>query len=61
MAETIRNQREIAPTVYFNVPTSFEAVANVIKTDAVLQCRLLSCVQIFYAGAAGVGHLLCIC
>jgi feruloyl-CoA synthase len=33
MAETLRNLREIAPTVYFNVPTGFEAIANAMKSD----------------------------
>ena len=33
MGETLRNLREIAPTVYFNVPTGFEAIANAMKTD----------------------------
>ena len=31
MHETLRNLREIAPTVYFNVPTGFEAIANAMK------------------------------
>ena len=53
MAETLRNLREIAPTVYFNVPTGFEAIANAMKTDADLRRNLLSRVQMFfYAGAA---------
>jgi len=53
MAETLRNLREIAPTVYFNVPTGFEAIANAMKTDDALRKNLLSRVQMFfYAGAA---------
>ena len=53
MAETLRNLREIAPTVYFNVPTGFEAIANAMKTDDMLRRNLLSRVQMFfYAGAA---------
>jgi feruloyl-CoA synthase len=53
MAETLRNLREIAPTVYFNVPTGFEAIAQAMKTDAVLRKNLLSRVKMFfYAGAA---------
>jgi len=51
--ETLRNLREIAPTVYFNVPTGFEIIAQVMKTDAVLRKNLLSRVKMFfYAGAA---------
>jgi feruloyl-CoA synthase len=53
MHETLRNLREIAPTVYFNVPTGFEAIANAMKTDDGLRQTLLSRVQMFfYAGAA---------
>ena len=51
--ETLRNLREIAPTVYFNVPTGFEAIANAMTTDDLLRKTLLSRVQMFfYAGAA---------
>jgi feruloyl-CoA synthase len=53
MHETLRNLREVAPTVYFNVPTGFEAIANAMKTDDLLRKTLLSRVQMFfYAGAA---------
>jgi len=53
MHETLRNLREIAPTVYFNVPTGFEAIANAMQTDAVLRKTLFSRVKMFfYAGAS---------
>ena len=53
MHETLRNLREVAPTVYFNVPTGFEAIALAMKTDDLLRKTLLSRVQMFfYAGAA---------
>ena len=53
MAETLRNLREIAPTVYFNVPTGLESIANAMQTDAVLRKNLLSRLKmIFYAAAA---------
>ncbi len=53
VGETLRNLREVAPTVYFNVPTGFEAIANAMKTDDVLRKNLLSHVKMFfYAGAA---------
>ncbi|ATA56593.1 feruloyl-CoA synthase [Variovorax boronicumulans] len=53
MAETLRNLREIAPTIYFNVPTGFEAIANAMESDAVLRRNLLSRVKMFfYSGAA---------
>jgi len=53
MHETLRNLREIAPTVYFNVPTGFEAIANAMQTDDALRKNLLSRVNMFfYAGAS---------
>ena len=53
MHETLRNLREIAPTVYFNVPTGFEAIANAMQTDALLRKTLFSRVKMFfYAGAS---------
>jgi feruloyl-CoA synthase len=53
IGETLRNLKDIAPTVYFNVPTGFEAIANAMKDDAILRKNLFSRVQMFfYAGAA---------
>jgi feruloyl-CoA synthase len=53
MQETLRNLREIAPTIYFNVPTGFEAIAHAMKADPVLRRNLLSRVRMFfYSGAA---------
>ena len=52
MAETLRNLREIAPTVYFNVPKGFEEIAQALEGDAVLRAMLFSRVKAFmYAGA----------
>jgi feruloyl-CoA synthase len=57
IGETLRNLREIAPTVYFNVPTGFEAIAQAMKADneeaRTLRRTLFSRVRMFfYAGAA---------
>ena len=53
MAETLRNLREVAPTMYFNVPTGLEAIANAMHTDDVLRRNLLSKLRMFfYSGAA---------
>ncbi len=57
IGETLRNLREIAPTVYFNVPTGFEAIANAMKQESedgrLLRRNFLSRVRMFfYAGAA---------
>jgi feruloyl-CoA synthase len=53
IGETIRNLRELSPTVYFNVPTGFELIANAMKSDPLLRQSLLSKVRMFfYAGAS---------
>ncbi len=53
MGETLRNLREVAPTVYFNVPTGFEAISHAMQTDDLLRRNLLSRVRMFfYSGAA---------
>ena len=53
IGETLRNLREVAPSVYFNVPTGFEAIASAMQTDLALRRNFLSRVKMFfYAGAA---------
>ncbi len=56
MAETIRNLREIAPTVYFNVPTGFEVIAHTMATDDALRKNLLSRVKMFFFAAAALSQ-----
>jgi feruloyl-CoA synthase len=57
LGETLRNLREISPTMYLNVPTGFEQIALAMKVDdengRQLRKSLLSrCSMFFYAGAA---------
>src|SRR5439155_5455876 len=56
MAETLRNLREIAPTLYFNVPKGFEEIANALETDAKLRETLLSRVKMFFFSGAGLSQ-----
>lgn len=50
---TLRNLREIAPTVYFNVPIGWEKIANALETDEALRANYYSRIQMqFYSGAA---------
>ena len=56
MQETLRNLREIAPTVYFNVPTGFEAIASAMQSDAQLRKTLLSRVKMFFYAGAGLAQ-----
>jgi feruloyl-CoA synthase len=55
--ETVRNLREISPTVYFNVPKGFELLAQSMQQDATLRAnfyrRLQAC---FFGGAALSQH-----
>lgn len=57
IAETLRNLREISPTVYFNVPKGFEMLASHLRDDAALRrnfyARLRAC---FFAGASLAQH-----
>jgi feruloyl-CoA synthase len=61
IGETLRNLREIAPTVYFNVPTGFEAIATghedrrpAAREPAVASAHVLLCRG--GAGPARVGQ-----
>lgn len=56
VGETLRNLREIAPTVYFNVPKGFEEIANALETDAVLRERLFSRVKMMFFAGAGLSQ-----
>ena len=50
--DTDRNLREIAPTVYFNVPRGFEELAACLKREPALREKFFSRVgMLFYAGA----------
>jgi feruloyl-CoA synthase len=50
--ETIRNLREIAPTVYFNVPKGYEDLLPALRADRQLRENFFSCLKLlFYAGA----------
>ena len=52
MATTIANLREIAPTVYFNVPKGFAELLTRLEADAALRRTFFSRLKLmFYAGA----------
>ena len=49
---TVRNLREIAPTVYFNVPRGFEELVPYLEREPALREKFFSRVgMLFYAGA----------
>ncbi|AJY05018.1 feruloyl-CoA synthase [Burkholderia sp. SIMBA_043] len=55
-AETLRNLREIAPTVYFNVPKGWEELAAALETDAALRDTFFSRVRMYFFAGAGLSQ-----
>ncbi len=56
--ETIRNLREIAPTIYYNVPKGFEELLPYLKEDKELCQFFFSRLKMFfYAGASMPQHV----
>jgi feruloyl-CoA synthase len=50
---SVANLREIAPTLYFNVPRGFDMLVAALRTDATLRRNFFSRLQLmFYAGSA---------
>ena len=56
MAATLRNLREIAPTMYFNVPKGFEEIARAMDGDTALRDTLFSRVKAFMFAGAGLSQ-----
>jgi len=55
--ETIRNLREISPTVYFNVPKGFEMLAQALPDDDALRSSFYQRLRAyFFAGASLAQH-----
>jgi feruloyl-CoA synthase len=54
--ETVRNLREIAPTVYFNVPKGYEELLAFLRTDRQLRDNFFSRMQLLFYAAAGMSQ-----
>jgi feruloyl-CoA synthase len=54
--ETVRNLREIAPTLYFNVPKGYEELAKYLRREPDLRKRFFSRVGMLFYAAAGLGQ-----
>src|SRR6516162_375534 len=53
IGETVRNLREVAPTIYFNMPRGYDELLRYFRTDAQLRSNFFRRVKfMFYAGAA---------
>jgi len=51
--ETVRNLREISPTVYFNVPKGYESLLPYLRDDSALRAKFFSRLHaMFFSGAA---------
>ncbi len=56
---TVRNLRDIAPTIYFNVPKGFEMLFAYLDADQALREKFFSRLKVmFYAGASLSQHVL---
>jgi len=53
-AESLRNLREIATSIYFNVPRGFEEVVHHLKQDAALRRVFFSRLRMMFYSAAGL-------
>jgi feruloyl-CoA synthase len=53
IGETVRNLREVSPTIYFNVPAGYGALLPYLESDEALAKRFFARLElIFYAAAA---------
>lgn len=52
--ETVRNLREIAPTVYFNVPKGYESLLPYLRDDAALRKTFFSRLHAMFFSGAGL-------
>jgi feruloyl-CoA synthase len=51
---TLNNLREIAPTIYFNIPKGWEMLTDALKEDAQLSEVFFSRVKLFFCAGAGL-------
>ena len=55
---TVRNLRDVAPTIYFNVPKGFEMLVPHLRADRALREKFFSQLKVmFYAGASLPQHV----
>jgi feruloyl-CoA synthase len=53
ITETVRNLREVSPTVYFNVPKGYESLLPYLRDDKALRQKFFARLQaMFFSGAA---------
>jgi feruloyl-CoA synthase len=56
--QTVRNLREISPTVYFNVPKGYESLLPYLRDDSALRAKFFASLHaMFFSGAALSSHV----
>ncbi|TMH08515.1 MAG: hypothetical protein E6H79_02300, partial [Betaproteobacteria bacterium] len=56
VGQTLANLREIAPTVYFNVPKGYEEIAAALEADDTLRSNFFSRVKLMFFAGAGLSQ-----
>ncbi len=56
IGETVRNLREIAPTVYFNVPRGFEELVPHLRREPALREQFFSRLKVLFFAGAGLAQ-----
>jgi feruloyl-CoA synthase len=56
IAETVRNLREVAPTIYFNVPKGYDELVLYLDADPALRRRFFSRLQMLFFAGAGMAQ-----
>ncbi len=54
--QTIRNLREISPTVFFNVPKGWELLVDALEDDADLRSTFFARMKLFFFAGAGLSQ-----
>ncbi|NKJ49589.1 feruloyl-CoA synthase [Burkholderia sp. SG-MS1] len=54
--DTLRNLRDIAPTIYFNVPKGWEELTTALEQDAQLRETFFSRVKVYFFSGAGLSQ-----
>lgn len=54
--ESVRNLREVAPTIYLNVPKGYEELVRAFRQDRVLARTFFGRVQVLFYAAAGLSQ-----
>ena len=57
-AESVRNLRDVAPTIYLNVPKGYEELVRAFRTDPDLAASFFARVRVLFYAAAGLSQHL---